>query len=182
MQGAKKNSRFSKLSSLTPTMEDYMEVVTKLVAKEGVAHVQDIADAAEVHKSTVTTAMQVLAEKGLVNYRPYQPVTLTDEGRKTGERIIERHEAISTFLSEILLINKDLADENACRMEHVLDREVVEQLSVFGRFVKECPRAGRDWLERFRYYRYSMKHSKNPPKDEKALKDWIEQFQKKLKV
>ena len=47
-------------------------------------------------------------------------------------------EAVGGFLSEILWV----AEENASRREHALDREVGEHLSIIGRFVKECPRAG----------------------------------------
>ena len=163
---------------LTPTLEDYLEAIGRLVARKGDAHAKDIADAVSVHISTVTTALRSLSEKGLVNYSPYQAATLTDEGRKVADRIVARHEAIRRFLSEILLVSEAAAEENACRMEHVLDREVMEHLSLFARFVRECPRTGDDWLDRFRYY---LEHEGNPPKDEKAMKEWLRQFQQKLK-
>ena len=142
----------AKAEALTPTMEDYLEAISRLVERDGSAHVKDIADATSVHMSTVTTALRNLAERGLVNYRPYQAATLTEKGRRLADRILDRHEAINDFLSEILLVDEEVAEANACRMEHVLDRQVVEHISLFGRFVKECPGAGETWLDRFRSY------------------------------
>jgi len=93
------------------------------------------------------------------------------------DRIVGRHEAIRRFLSEILLVSEQVADENACRMEHILDQEVMEHLSLFAQFVRECPRAGDDWLERFRYY---LEHDGQPPKDDAAMKKWLGEFHQKL--
>jgi len=167
----------SESHALTPTLEDYLETIARLVAREGAAHAKDIAEAVSVHISTVTTALRSLSEKGFINYAPYQAATLTEEGREMADRIVGRHEAISRFLSEILLVGEKLAEENACRMEHVLDREVMEHLSLFARFVRECPRTGDDWLDRFRYF---LEHNGSPPKDEEAMKDWLGRFQQKL--
>lgn len=164
--------------ALSPTMEDYLEAISNLVARGGEAHVKDIAEAASVHMSTVTTALRTLSEKGLIHYRPYQAVTLTEEGRRVADRILGRHEAIKTFLSEILLVGEETAEQNACRMEHVLDREVIEHLSLFGRFVRECPRAGEGWLGRFRYF---LEHDGVRAEDEEVMEKWLEQFRNKLK-
>jgi len=163
--------------ALTPTLEDYLEAIGRLVAREGAAHAKDIADAVSVHISTVTTALRSLAEKGFINYVPYQAATLTKEGQKAADRIVGRHEALSSFLSEILLVDRKVAEENACRMEHVLDAKVMEHLSLFARFVRECPRAGEDWLERFRYY---LEHDGKPPKNDADMKKWLGEFRQKL--
>jgi DtxR family Mn-dependent transcriptional regulator len=163
--------------SLSPTMEDYLEAIGHLEEREGQAHVKDIAEAASVHMSTVTTALRTLSKKGLIHYQPYQAVTLTGEGRKVADRILGRHEAIKAFLSDILLVGEKVAEQNACRMEHVLDRQVIKHLSLFGRFVKECPRAGEDWLGRFRYF---LEHDGVRDEDEELMKKCLEQFHKKM--
>ncbi len=163
---------------LTATQEDYLEAIGRLVAREGKAHVKDIAEAVSVDMSSVTSALRGLSEKGLVNYSPYKAVTLTEEGQSAADRILRRHKALSKFLSDILLVDQDVAEENACRMEHVLDTEVMEHLSFFARFVRECPRAGEDWLDRFRYY---LEHEGEPPKDEEKMKEWLKKFREEVK-
>jgi DtxR family Mn-dependent transcriptional regulator len=162
---------------LTPTLEDYLETIARLVAREGAAHVKDIAEDASVHMSTVTAALRSLAEKGLVDYRPYKAVHLTDAGRRRANRIMGRHEALRSFLSDILLVDDYTAEENACRMEHVLDKEVMDHLGLFARYVRECPRAGEEWVERFRCF---MKNDGPPPLNGKISKECRQQTRQKL--
>ena len=156
--------------ALSATLEDYLEAIARLVAENGVARVRDIATALSVHKSTVTSALKVLAERGLVNYSPYEVITITPEGNKGAKDIARRHSVIQRFLAEVLSVDEGVAQANACRMEHVVDREVLEHLAMFAEFVGECPRAGRDWLEHFRYY---YEHGGVLENDEAAFEQWL---------
>jgi DtxR family transcriptional regulator, Mn-dependent transcriptional regulator len=134
---------------LTTTMEDYLEAIAWLVGKNGVARVRDVAAALSVHKSTVTAALRSLAEKKLVNYSAYEAATLTPEGRRVAEDVIRRHEIVRDFFMDVLALDREIADANACRMEHVLDGVVLDRLAGFAKFVKECPSAGRRCLKQF---------------------------------
>ena len=164
--------------ALTPTLEDYLEAIARLLAEKGAARVRDVAKALAVDKSSVTAALNSLSDKGFINYRPYRSPTLTSRGKKAAADIIGRHEVIRRFLSQILLVSEDVADANACRMEHVLDREVLERLSLFAEFVKECPRAGEDWLQMFGRY---FEHGGVPQEDQAAMKRWLGDFQGRLR-
>lgn len=154
------------ISTLTPTLEDYLEAIARIAGQNGTAHVKDIAEAASVHMSTVTTALQNLSKKGFVHYRPYKAATLTEKGQKFADKILTRHKTISSFLLNILLVNENVAEENACRMEHILDEEVVEHLMLFAQFVRECPRTGEEWLEQFQYY---LENEGAPPKEKNTI-------------
>jgi DtxR family transcriptional regulator, Mn-dependent transcriptional regulator len=136
--------------TLTTTMEDYLEAIAWLVGDSGSARVRDIAAALTVHKSTVTAALRTLAEKGLVNYAAYEHATLTAAGRKIADDVIRRHEIVRSFLMQVLALNSDVADANACRMEHILDAEVLDRLACFAEFVKKCPSAQRGCLKQFK--------------------------------
>lgn len=164
--------------TLSPTLEDYLEAISRLVAEKGAARARDIASAMSVHKSTVTSALKGLAEKGVVNYHPYEVVTITPEGQKAAREIASRHRVIGRFLSEVLSLDEEVAEANACRMEHVVDGEVLERLALFAQFVRECPRAGEDWLERFREF---YERGGAPPGDEAAAKDWLAGFRRRLR-
>lgn len=134
---------------ITGTLEDYLEAIFSLEREQRPARVRDIAESLCVHKSTVSAMLKSLAEKNLVNYSPYEVATLTARGRRIAREVTERHAILKTFLSDVLLIDKEVAGANACRMEHVVDRAVMDRLVLFARFVKECPRAGDDWLQGF---------------------------------
>lgn len=138
--------------TLTPTLEDYLETISRFVVAEGSARVRDIAEALSVHKSTVTTALQSLREKKLISYSPYEKATLTSLGRSVAQQIVRRHEVASRFLSEVLSVPKDVAEQNACRIEHAIDHEVLNRLFRFVEFVKECPRGGEKWIHGFSHF------------------------------
>ena len=61
---------------LSSTLEDYLEAICRLEQEKGFARVRDIARALGVANSTATAALQALSKKGLINYEPYEPVTL----------------------------------------------------------------------------------------------------------
>lgn len=161
-------------AALSATLENYLETIARLIADRGAARVRDISEVLSVHKSTVTAALKSLTEKGLVNYAPYEFATLTPQGARMAKRIMRRHEVIQRFLVEVLLLDKGMAEANACRMEHVLDKDVLERLRLFAEFVKECPRTGSDWLGRFRYF---FEHGGRKPVDTAEAEQWLADFQ-----
>jgi DtxR family transcriptional regulator, Mn-dependent transcriptional regulator len=136
-------------NTLTTTMEDYLEAIAWLVGDGGSARVRDIAAALKVHKSTVTAALRSLAEKRLVNYAAYEHATLTPAGRKIADDVIRRHEIVRGFFMQVLALDRDVADANACRMEHILDAEVLDRLASFAEFVKDCPSSKQRCLKQF---------------------------------
>jgi len=134
---------------LTASLEDYLEAVLLLIRQGRVARVRDIAARLGVGMSSVTAALKALAERRLVNYDPYQVVTLTGRGRELAEGINRRHIALRRFLVEVLRLDGDLADANACRMEHAVDDALLDRLVRFGEFVHACPLVSDNWLEKF---------------------------------
>ena len=128
---------------LTASQEDYLEAILLLVREGRVARVRDIASHLGVGKPSVTAALKGLAKRELVNYDPYQYITLTDTGRLAAERIERRHTVIKDFLQNILGVDADTAEANACRMEHAVDQEVMGRLKAFAEFAESCPQFDR---------------------------------------
>jgi len=134
---------------LTASLEDYLEAILFVVRQKRVARVRDIARRVGVSMPSVTAALKTLSERKLINYDPYQVVTLTDRGRETAEEISGRHFTLRRFLSDVLGLESESAEANACRMEHAVDAALLERLSRFAEFLHTCPRAGEDWIRRF---------------------------------
>jgi len=128
-------------------LEDYLEVIFCIGTTLGMARPSQVARALGVHKSTVTAALHSLAEKGLINYRPYQAVTLTAEGKQLGGRLAARRAVIDGFLQTVLGIGADLARTNARHMMHALDEQVLERIVCFLAFAREQPETCGRWLE-----------------------------------
>jgi DtxR family Mn-dependent transcriptional regulator len=132
-------------SELTAQSEDYLEAIFDLGADTGAARPGDIAGRLGVHKSTVTGALHSLAEKGLVNYAPYEAASLTAEGERLARAVARRHEAVARFLGGVLQFDDHTAQANACRIEHAVDPQVIDRLLRFVDFLEGCPRFHEQW-------------------------------------
>ncbi|MCK4539044.1 MAG: metal-dependent transcriptional regulator [Candidatus Krumholzibacteria bacterium] len=135
---------------LTSKLEDYLLTVYRLERETRVARPRDIGRRRKVAKSTVTSALRSLAENGLVNYEPYEAVTLTVEGKKQAESLTIRNHVLRDFLEDILGFPPEEARSAACGMEHALDSTAVDRFVCFLAYIKhgghEIPR----WIEEFR--------------------------------
>ena len=125
---------------LSSSLEDYLEAIHHVVARKDAARVKDIAERKGVSASSVTGALRALAERGLVNYAPYDIVTLTERGAALAQGVVRRHDALREFFERVLEVAPDTAEEAACRMEHAMPRDVLEKLV---RFVAASRDAGR---------------------------------------
>jgi DtxR family Mn-dependent transcriptional regulator len=137
---------------LSATMEDYLETIFRIEEQKHFARVRDISAALEVAKSAATSALQRLSEKGLVNYEPYEPVTLSAEGRQRAGRIVLRHRVIEDFLESVLGLEAGRANSIACGMEHAIDRDALDRFVCFLAFVGRRRAGGESWLEEFRRF------------------------------
>ena len=168
----------SKMPDLTSNLEDYLEAIFLLQREQKAARAKDIADRLRVQRASVTGALQSLSQKGLVNYHPYSSVTLTDLGFQLAEQIDHRHQVLTDFLGRFLQLPPDIAEANACRMEHHIDDQALERLIAFVRFVQQCPRTGEDWMQAFtRLCRESGKCTNCGPCIKNCLQNWQERQQ-----
>ena len=116
---------------VTAVLEDYLEAIFNLSRHDMGARSRDIAEALNVHKSTVTSALKALSQMGMINYHPYEAVTLTEEGLKVAKDVAKRHETLKAFFTEFLDIEPAMAETAACGMEHSMPREIVDKLARF---------------------------------------------------
>lgn len=136
--------------SLSPNLEDYLEAIFILESANTSARAKDIAVRLGVQRASVTGALHALSEKGLINYQPYTSVTLTPEGFRLATKIMHRHKVLQEFLQKFLQLPFDVAEANACRMEHHIDDQVLNRIIQFVHFISDCPRTGEDWLQSFK--------------------------------
>lgn len=134
---------------LSATLEDYLGVIFRLQKEKKYARVRDIAQRSQVAKSAVTFALRTLSEKGLVNYEPYEPVTLSPEGSEQAERILLRRRILEDFLANVLGLTPERAEAAACGMEHAIDPESMERFVCFLAFVHRNQDGNTSWLDEF---------------------------------
>jgi DtxR family Mn-dependent transcriptional regulator len=137
---------------LTSVMEDYLEAIFDLDQEKKFIRVKDIAKRMDVKMPTVSSMLKTLNGRGLVNYEKYEYVELTKDGEDVGKEIRRRHEVFLKFLTEILEIEFDIANAEACKMEHTLSSATLDRLTGFVEFIQTCPRVGESWLQYFKEY------------------------------
>lgn len=112
-------------------MENYLESIFELGQDGQVVRVKDIADKLSVRMASVTGALQNLAKSNLVYYAPYKNVVLTEKGENLARRIHNRHHVITSFLIDVLGVMPDVAETDACKLEHVLSKGTMDGLLKF---------------------------------------------------
>jgi len=163
------------VSQLSPTLEDYLQAILRIEREKHFARVRDISDALSVAKSAVTNALRRLSEKDLVNYRAYEPVTLSTAGRRRAEKILLRHRIIVHFLENILGLEPNRAEPVACGMEHAIDRDALERFTCFLAFVGHRREEGQSWLDEFQCFI-------NEGAGEQTCEQCIEEYLRKLRT
>ncbi|MFI4911703.1 MAG: metal-dependent transcriptional regulator [Sedimentisphaeraceae bacterium JB056] len=122
---------------LTPGLEDYLEAIFMIEQEKNVSRVKDIASRLNVRAASVTGALQSLSEKELINYTPYEYITLTEAGKYEAKKVVRRHRFLKQFFVEILGIDEDVADEGACNVEHTIPKIIMERMVDFMDFVEK---------------------------------------------
>ena len=134
-------------NTLSASLENYLEAIYHLIEKNKVARSKDIANKLEINRSSVTGGLQALRDRGLINYEPYEFITLTEEGRRLAANVVHRHNTLKEFFINVLSIDEKEADEAACRMEHGISKNITNRLMDFAHYFKICPNAGVKWVE-----------------------------------
>lgn len=124
--------------SLTPALEDYLEIIYQLSQENGTARISDIAQRLDIAKPSVTQAIATLRREGMVYQDRYGPVLLTPKGEKRASEIWYRHRVIRRYLEEALQVNPATANRDACIMEHSISEETFTQMK---KWIKEQPGA-----------------------------------------
>ena len=127
---------------LSASLEDYLEVILQLERASRVARVSEIAEQLAVSRPSVTGALKTLAARGLVSHAPYGHVTLTERGLDIAREVERRHVAIREFLTQVLGVPEEKAEVTACRLEHVLDPEVLAHFVSYAEQLRSADRLG----------------------------------------
>lgn len=102
--------------------ENYLETILILKQRSGSVRSVDIASELEFSKPSVSVAMKNLREKGYIVVDSDGMISLTETGQKVAEGVYERHRLFTDWLTA-LGVSREVAAEDACRMEHVISEE-----------------------------------------------------------
>jgi len=111
--------------------ENYLETILLLKNKIGFVRSIDIANELGYSKPSISRAMSILKEAEFITIEPTGNIMLTEKGLKKASGIYERHVLISKYLVLTLNIPVEIADKDACRIEHIISEETFEKIKEF---------------------------------------------------
>ncbi len=122
---------------ITSGLEDYLELIyTEIKQNNGIKAI-DIANRFNVSRPSVSEALIRLADLDLIIYEGRKGISITEKGVCEAKKIIKKHQVLSNFFSEILGESNDIANKNACKIEHVIDQSLIEKIKKFTDFCKD---------------------------------------------
>lgn len=125
-------------NAVTSRMEDYLEAIYLLIDKKKTARVRDIAKQLNVSRSTVSNSLHTLSDKGYIEYSPYDTIELTKQGLSIAKDVYRKHSILKRFFIEILGADQEMAEENACKIEHTITEELLDRLVSYIEFANDC--------------------------------------------
>jgi DtxR family Mn-dependent transcriptional regulator len=134
-------------------MENYLKAILILAEEQGVVRVKDISAMLHVKMSSVTAALGALSKAGYVKHESYGYVQLTPKGNDMARDVHKRHHMLLRFLRDVLDIDPQTAEKDACGMEHAISPQALKKLERFVGFMEIDPKGQiRNCLAQFREY------------------------------
>ncbi len=140
--------------AITANMEDYLEAIFEIENENSSPEVRvtNIAKKLNVTKPSVVGMIKHLEEHKLVRHNRYGAVLLTSEGRKIARETLRKHRVLRRFLEEVLGLDAEIAEEDACKMEHTLSHQTIDRFMALEEFRHRGPSKGNLRGESFRKF------------------------------
>ena len=142
--------------NLSKSLEDYLEAIYVISLTQKVVRVKHISNFLKVKNPSALRAIKTLEKNGFLQHERYGFIELTEKGLKYAKAIYEKHILIKDFFEKVLMIPSDIAEHDACLLEHYLSEMTLDRMSKFLYFRKTCPK-GTEPSEEFEYF---LKHGK----------------------
>lgn len=116
---------------MSASLEEYLKTIYILIQKYSYARVTDIATLLNYSKASVNRALKLLTIEGLITYENYGDIELTEEGNEIAKNILKRHTILKAFLTEVLDVDKDVAEQEAKTMKHAVSEDTINKLELY---------------------------------------------------
>ncbi|MBQ3803579.1 MAG: metal-dependent transcriptional regulator [Oscillospiraceae bacterium] len=110
--------------------EDYLKAILILQKQNHAVRSLDVAEMLSVTKPSVSRAMKLLREGGFLTMDADKRICLTEAGREAAEQVFEKHRVLTECLVT-MGVDPGIAEKDACRMEHLISPETLEQMKIY---------------------------------------------------
>lgn len=125
--------------AVAESLENYLENIYMLSQENAIVKSVDLANAMGFSKPSVSRAVHILADEGYLTFEKHGHLQLTEKGREKAMSVYERHVFLTQYFTS-LGVDPDVAEADACRVEHVLSKETFEKVvDHISYCVNSCP-------------------------------------------
>lgn len=124
-----KNKQTEDQKILSSAHEDYLKAIYTLMAEGNKVNNSALANYLEVSPASTTNMVKKLAELELVEYEPYQSITLTEAGKRVALEVLRHHRLLELYLHQKLNLPWDLVHAEAEKLEHVLSETLEDAIA-----------------------------------------------------
>ena len=119
------------MSNLSASLEDYLELICNLLETSESVKAVELARKLNVSRASVSEALTKLADKNLIVYEGHKGITITPQGLQKAQEVISKHKVLTSFFENTLSLEKSISEETACKVEHVITKEVFDRIKDF---------------------------------------------------
>lgn len=123
--------------SISSGLEDYIETIYVYSLKNEYLKGADLARILNISRASVSEALSKLVSKGLIKYNSYEVITLTQKGFEEGKSVYSKHHTLKDFFETVLNVESTEAGENACKIEHIVSKNILTKMEKLTNFFKK---------------------------------------------
>ena len=126
------------MEKLSQSLEDYLEIIYNKIQENNKVKAIDISHELKVSRASVTEALNRLRDKKYINYEKYGEITITEDGIKKAKEIVLLHKELTEFFHNLGIDYKE-AEDAACKIEHIVSKNIKKRVLAFNKFCKKNP-------------------------------------------
>lgn len=130
---------------MTPSMEDYLEMIYRNCLAEGYTRVRVLAESLNVQAPSASRMIQKLSELDLLDYERYGVIRLTESGEELGEFLYNRHQIVEEFLTYLGVTESLLAETEM--IEHHLSLDTLDRIAQLNNFFQDNPQIHKEYQD-----------------------------------
>lgn len=119
---------------ITSSLQDYIELIYNSISSGKEIKAIDIANAFKISRASVSEALIRLSDLDLILYEGRKGIKITPKGITEAKKIIKKHSVLCDFFTKVLNTDFDIASKNACKIEHVIDEDLIEKIDNFTQY------------------------------------------------
>ena len=141
-------------NGLTHSSMHHLMAIYELLKSKGYARGIDVANYLDISRSSVSVTLHKLLAKGFIIEDDNKFFLLTEEGKELTNSVLSIRKIVKMFFKDVLDLPEQIAEEDACKVEHLLNHKTGENLYKFVAFFMSSDPTSKEFREKFSNYNH----------------------------